>query len=91
MRLYVNNDKLRSWIRTATLANTTYFRVRRDLWNGFLGCLALDADDPAAVSFIESESYIVLKLFLTSRNDGMSDNNRLAFERTLEQLAEAFP
>lgn len=82
MALVVSHRELVSWAQQAMLVNTTYFRARRQLYQRLVALVSEGsrAQDPVDIGV---EEYVAVKLFLTSRNDGLNDNNRLAFERVL--------
>lgn len=85
-----DRQRLQAWIQETQLANVNYFRVRRDQWDSFVAILreSVGVQPRDAVS-LSSEVFTVLKLALTSRNDGFSDSARLALEKTLNDLSVA--
>lgn len=66
------------------MANMSYFRLRRELFDEFAKMLA-PPDGQARVN-ITSEAFIVIRYFLTARNDSLDDNKRLSFDKAIMQL-----
>lgn len=89
MLLTVRQNSLRSWVIEAQLANYTYFRVRRELYNHLINELnqAREAN-PALCVHVTYESFVVAKQFLTSRNESFNNDSRLAFDRVLADWAD---
>lgn len=77
---------LRDWVNRALRANLTYFRVRRELFEHFNA--ALDAPIVTGCE-IENEDYMILRQFLTQRNDSLDDNKRLSFDKALDGFRAA--
>jgi len=78
------------WAEEAQLANLTYFRIRRELFTTFTQLLGDAVRAPAADTItISYDTFIVIKYYLTSRNDFLDDNKRLAFDRLLGELGAA--
>lgn len=80
----VRRDWLPLWLDRADLANVTYFRVRRALFQE----LAQELRDAAGVHpglcvTLPDEVFLALKQLLQSRNEGVSSDVRLSFERAL--------
>lgn len=64
----------------------SYFRLRRELFEEFSRMLA-PPDGQARVN-ISSEAFIVIRYFLTARNDSLDDNKRLSFDKAIMQLRQ---
>lgn len=86
MLLTLSAQGLHDWLAEAQLADVVYHRVRRELYTRLvaLSSTAIPADAPRVV--IGPELFIPVKLFLTSRNEALSDSSRLGFERALLEL-----
>jgi len=85
MRFDVNKHSLQLWVNTAQMANTTYFRVRRTLYNKLVKLIANEEDHDFT---IDGETFNTLKGFLTARNESLNDNRTLAFVKALDELNE---
>lgn len=69
------------------VSNTTYFRVRRDLFTDFSETLRTVAARPRVR--ITDEQFVVIRSFLTVRNDAISDDKRLSFDKAIMELRAA--
>lgn len=65
-------------------ANLTYFRLRRELFDEFNRLLG--AYEAGAHINIPEDVFIVIRYFLTSRNESIDDNKRLSFDKAIFQL-----
>lgn len=81
-----DRERLISWIGSALTANLTYYRTRREFFHTFV--LALEHTVHLRVVVCE-EDFITVRQFLTSRNDAVTADARLAFDRTLFKLRAA--
>lgn len=72
------------WTQKVLSANLTYFRLRRELHDEF--CRLLNPVDGAIKVRISQESFIVIRYFLTARNDTLNDDKRLSFDKAILQL-----
>lgn len=79
----VDATLLRNWVNTALRSNVTYFRVRRELFASFTHMLD---EFPTTPVEIDDELFIVIRQFLTVRNDSINDDKRLAFDKALVDL-----
>jgi len=75
-------DKLMTFIDTASTAMTTYFRVRRELFE--LYCKALDPNGTVAFS---DEDHMVIRQYLIARNSNIPTELGLSFEKTLLKMS----
>lgn len=72
------------WSQKVLLANLTYFRVRRELFEEFV---AMTSPVDGTTRFgLSHESFIVIRQFLTARNDAINDDKRLSFDKAILQL-----
>jgi hypothetical protein len=66
------------------LANLSYFRLRRTLFDEFV---SMTTPPYNVISFhIDSESFLVIRHFLTVRNDCINDDKRLSFDKAILQI-----
>lgn len=77
----LDRESLRSWVRKALTTNLTYYRLRRELFAEFTD---LEEDDGGVA--IDDEVYIVIRQFLTQKNDAINDDKRLSFDKALVEL-----
>lgn len=77
-----NRQQLFEWTQKALCANLTYFRVRRQLFEDFLNIL-----QPEGVT-IPNEVFIVVRHFLTARNEHLDDNKKLSFDKAVLDLRQ---
>lgn len=80
----VDPTDLATWCVNCIIANVTYFRTRRDLFDQLINlCLARRV---GARVMIPEELFTAIKGFLTSRNDSINDDKRLAFDKAVIEL-----
>lgn len=75
-----------AWCNKVLCSNLTYFRLRRVLFDEFVELLGYEGE--SAVSF-HHETLMVIRQFLTERNDALNDNKRLSFDKTVFELLAA--
>lgn len=63
-------------------ANTSYFRVRREIFAELTA--AMDDHAPVSVA-LDEEIYLGIRQFLVVRNDAVSDDKRLSFDKAVLQ------
>lgn len=80
----VDSQGLLDWTSKVLASNLTYFRLRRELHEEFVLLMHLQPTGP--VMRIGEEPFIVIKYFLTARNDALDDNKRLSFDKAIFQL-----
>lgn len=88
MLLKIRDDLLAEWVTEAQIANLSYFRVRREVYQSFLQ--ALDASKDAAeedCTTLSADDFFTIKQVLTVRNEGLGNDARLAFDRLLTELS----
>lgn len=68
------------WTGEVLLANLTYYRARRDLFGDFS---RLVNHVGSHVVHISEEEMIVIRQFLTARNDVITDDKRLSFDKAI--------
>lgn len=84
--IILDAQRTADWVKTVLRSNLTYFRVRREMFTAFVG--VMDATVVRRVS-IDDELFIALKQFLTMRNDSMTDDKRLSFDKAVMELRSA--
>lgn len=72
------------WSQKVLTANLTYYRLRRELHDEFV--LLLDPGAGKPVCPISHEAFLVIRYFLTARNDSLDDNKRLSFDKAIVAL-----
>lgn len=72
------------WADRCLRSNLTYYRLRRELFEMFVDGLT----DNLALPTIRltDEQFIVIRTFLTARNDALDDNKRLAFDKAVLEV-----
>lgn len=68
-------------------SNLTYFRLRRDLFADFVA--AMDPPNPVNPVVLREEIFLVIRYFLTARNESLDDNKRLSFDKAIMELRAA--
>lgn len=92
MELSVGLSKLLPWIHEAQFAETQYFRVRRGLFHQLRDAITATGVNGAGQRVVlTSEEFIAIRGFLLSRNDQLSDDKRLAFEKTIVDIDRRAP
>lgn len=87
MKLVFDRADLQRWVDEARLANTTYYKTRRALWEDLLGVLEKGPQAPTGDQrWLRQTTFVAIKLFLTSRNEQLNDASRLGFETQLASL-----
>lgn len=67
-------------------ANTSYFRVRREIFAELTAAM----DDHASVRIaLDGEIFLGIRQFLVVRNDDVSDDKRLSFDKAVLQARVA--
>lgn len=79
-------DRTFRWTTTVLKSNLSYYRVRRELFATFI--TLMDAAVIRAV-IIDEEEFIAIKQFLTLKNDALSDDKRLSFDKAIMALRSA--
>lgn len=80
----VDPTDLATWCVNCIIANVTYFRTRRDLFDQLISlCLAKRVGSRV---MIPEELFTAIKGFLTARNDSINDDKRLAFDKAVIEL-----
>jgi len=87
MRLTVDSRRMSAWIDNAQLGDTTWFKPRKELWSSFV-TLARRGSDPTFAVVLTHDDFVSLKSFLLSRNPDLTDDKRLAFEKTLLNISD---
>lgn len=75
--------QLSRWINQCLTANLTYYRSRREFFTGFVRSLE---ERPGHRVDIDEEDFITVRQFLTSRNDMVTQDARLAFDKSLFKM-----
>ncbi len=88
MLLKIKDDLLSSWVEDAQVTNITYFRLRRELYATLLEHLEASRNEPDEICTVLSrDDFFTIKQVLTSRNDSISNDARLAFDKLLIELS----
>lgn len=85
MKLACSPTELRDWCERSALASTTYFKLRRELWEELVQLLQPGTPPGPSVT-LSFDQFITIKGFLLSRNQDLSDDKRLAFDKALAEL-----
>lgn len=75
---------LRQWANSVLSQNTTYYRTRRQLFESFTQLLGDRHIDDAVR--VDSSLVTVIRLFLMSRSDALSEASRLGFETAVNEI-----
>lgn len=75
------------WADQCLVTNLTYFRNRRELFATFTSLLRAAPGAPRVV--LTPEEFIVIRSFLTIRNDSVNDDKRLAFDKVVMDIRAA--
>lgn len=75
----------RDWTAKVLASNLTYYRLRRELFEKFNN-LVFDDHQMGSLVELSEEVYIVIRQFLTSRNDAINDDKRLSFDKAIFEL-----
>lgn len=87
MLLKIRDESLDEWVEECQLANITYFRIRRELYASLLRRLEESKDAPVEeCTSISPDDFFTIKQVLTSRNDNLSNDARLAFDRLITEF-----
>jgi hypothetical protein len=86
MKLTIENKELDSWLELVQSAKLTYFKVRQECFDKLMALLLPQSGASETTSTLTSEAFRTLKSYLTSRNDKLTDDKTLAFEKTLAEL-----
>lgn len=79
-----STSELGSFVINALTVNVSYYRVRRDLFSKFAN--AMGPSPGEATVEVDEETFVAVRTFLTTRNDGLNDNKRLSFDKALLDL-----
>lgn len=80
----VDPTDLATWCINCIIANVTYFRTRRELFDQLINlCMAQRVGSRV---MIPEELFTAIKGFLTSRNESINDDKRLAFDKAVIEL-----
>jgi hypothetical protein len=88
--IYCNPIPLEDWVSHAQYQPLTWFKTRKLLWDKFCACTAR----PSINSRYRAEDYVhiphdlfvTVKSVLTERNDNLTDDKKLAFEKSLQEI-----
>lgn len=76
---YIPPEGSIEWTNKVFRSNLSYFRIRRELFSDFVALLTVQEGTP--VICISDETFLVIRQFLTARNETLDDNKRLSFDR----------
>lgn len=91
MKRFASLEKLQLWTMHVSASDLSYHKIRKELWKQFI---ALITSQPVAAGEsveISSTDFVVVKQFLTAKNDKVTDDVSLSFTETLESLIEKIP
>lgn len=84
----IRDTLLGEWVEEAQISNITYFRLRRELFQSLINKMESSRDSPDdECTSISPDDFFTIKQVLTSRNDSISNDARLAFDRLLTELS----
>jgi len=87
MPLYAEQNELDVWSSKALLANTAWFRPRKELWEEFAKILSTkNKSGLDGMIEIDYALFNSIKSFLLCRNDQLDDNKSLAFSTACEEI-----
>jgi hypothetical protein len=86
MKLTIERKELDSWLELVQSSKLTFFKVRQEVFDKLLAILRPQSQAHESTVTVTSSTFKLLKSYLTSRNDKLSDEKTLAFEKTLEEL-----
>lgn len=69
------------------MSNTNYYRTRRELFDQFTHEVMRVPPLPHVP--VSQEAFVVVRSFLTARNDSLNDDKRLAFDKVVLDLRNA--
>lgn len=88
MHYRANPNRLQEWVNVACLANLSYFRTRRELWDS-LTQIIRESQGVDGTVVMSVPLFISLKSALTCKNDQLNDDKRLAFDTGIMQIQGA--
>jgi len=88
MTMNFNHTQLTRWTIDALTANTKIYKIRKDLFDQLTEMTTSKAKKTATLSLSD---YQALKSYLISRNDQLTDEKELAFNKVLEKIDREFP
>lgn len=80
----VNAARMASWCNDVLCTNLTYFRSRRQLFESLIQLMSQVSVQPTVR--LSDEQFIVIKAALTVRNEGLSDDKRLALDKSILEI-----
>lgn len=75
------------WSRKVLMSNMSYYRLRRELFEEF--CRLLSPAEGVITCNIGDEDFLVIRYFLTARNDALDDNKRLSFDKAIVHVRQS--
>lgn len=84
----VLNDSLYNWVNKVQISNLSYFKVRKDLMTELSRMSVLKSDENLAEGelVLSQSTFNSIWQFLTTRNDKITDDSRLAFQAAIDDL-----
>jgi len=83
MSVKFNALKLATWLEEAMFAQTTFFRVRKNLFSKLTKAVSKDGEES-----ITTGEFQTIKGFLLARNQDLSDAKTLAFDTLIADMYE---
>lgn len=88
MRLSADLHALDAWVDAAQTASITYFRVRRSLFEQLSEVLVRAEEVPRESRVtIDYETFVACRSFLQCRNDALTDDKRLSFDKAVSDIS----
>jgi len=78
---------LSHWLAQATVSEVTWFKVRKQLWEGIKAIIRVGVAREDSIQ-ISATHFNTIKSVLLSRSQNLDDNKLLAFETSIQQLLE---
>lgn len=87
MKRFILDSKLVQWLSAAMVADTSYHKARKKLWDMFVKSLILSNNDSMDENTeIDDDIYTTICTYLTSKQDNASDTSRFSFIQVVNQL-----
>lgn len=86
-RMSFSATALVDWTQKVLLSNLSYYRLRRELLDEFVSFVG---PPPGTITIVlDDEVLLVVRYFLSAKNDGLDDNKRLSFDKAILQVRQA--
>jgi hypothetical protein len=88
VKLTIERNELNTWLELAMETNSTFFRVRKDLFDQLAKSLTREEDGSGDSVTMSLTIFNQIKNYLTSRNENLNEPKQLAYTEALTQLTE---